>query len=226
MWSKVTKLIKNKSLIHPPLAPYCTENLSEAGVDEVGRGCLCGDVFAAVVVLPKKFDLKGLTDSKLLTEKERYALRPNIEAQALDFAIGIASIAEIDVLNIANASYLAMHRAIDQLRLKPELLLIDGKYFKPPHFNLPYFIPHQCIIKGDSKFASIAAASVLAKIARDEYMKKLHVEYPEYDWINNMGYPTKKHREAVMNFGITPYHRLSFNLHFVFEQPAALLTEI
>ena len=209
---------------HPPLAPYYTENLMEAGVDEVGRGCLCGDVFAAVVVLPKKFNLRGLTDSKLLSEKERYALRPMIEAQALEFAIGIATIEEIDALNIANASYLAMQRAIYQLTIKPELLLIDGKYFKPPLSKPDQFISHQCIIKGDSKFSSIAAASVLAKIARDEYMKKLHGEYPEYGWINNMGYPTKKHREAVMNFGITPYHRKSFNLHFDFEQPAVFLT--
>ncbi len=191
------------------LQPYYTGNLIEVGVDEVGRGCLCGNVVAAAVILPKNFDLPGLTDSKLLTEKERYLLRPFIEAQALAFAIGIASVEEIDKFNIANASYLAMQRAIEQIKNKivPELLLIDGKYFKSSHL-----IPHQCIIKGDSKFASIAAASVLAKTFRDDYMKKLHTEFSGYDWGNNMGYPTKKHREGIKNFGATAYHRNSFKL--------------
>ncbi len=191
------------------LQPYYTENLIEVGVDEVGRGCLCGDVVAAAVILPKNFYLPGLTDSKLLTEKDRYRLRPLIEAQSRAFAIGIASVEEIDKFNIANASYLAMQRAIEQIKNKivPELLLIDGKYFKSSHL-----IPHQCIIKGDSKFASIAAASVLAKTFRDDYMKKLHSEFPNYDWKNNMGYSTKKHRDGIKNFGATVYHRTSFRL--------------
>ena len=190
------------------LAPYFTENLIEVGVDEVGRGCLCGDVVAAAVILPKIFNLPQLTDSKLLSKKERYRLRPIIEAQALAYAIGIATIEEIDKFNIANASYLAMHRAIEQIqKLKPELLLIDGKYFKST-----LSLPHRCIIKGDSKFASIAAASVLAKTFRDDYMKVLHAEFPNYDWKNNMGYPTKKHREGIKNCGTTPLHRTSFKL--------------
>jgi ribonuclease HII len=179
----------------------------EAGCDEAGRGCLAGPVVAAAVILPKNFKHDILTDSKQLTKKQRNELRLEVEGKAVAWSIGIASHHEIDEINILNASYLAMHRAIDQLESKPEHLLIDGNRFKPYGK-----IPHKCIVKGDSKYYSIAAASILAKTHRDEMMDKLSEKYPEYHWNTNVGYPTKAHRSAIKDFGITPYHRRSFQL--------------
>lgn len=184
---------------------YLQEGRVEAGCDEAGRGCLAGPVFAAAVILPADFGNDFLNDSKKLTEKQRYALRPVIEAQALAFAVGIVDQLEIDRINILNASFLAMHRAIVQLKIKPEHLLIDGNRFKPyPE------IGHTCIIKGDGKYLSIAAASILAKTYRDDYMDAIHQEFPCYDWIRNKGYPTLFHRKAVREKGISPYHRKTF----------------
>jgi len=179
----------------------------EAGCDEAGRGCLAGAVFAAAVVLPKTFKNDILNDSKQLTEKNREELRPIIEKEALAWAVGIVTPKEIDKINILNASFLAMHRAIKQLKVKPELLLVDGNRFNP-YQDLPY----ECIIKGDGKYASIAAASILAKTYRDDYMKKLAKKYPYYHWESNKGYPTKAHRDAIMEHGVTLYHRKSFRL--------------
>lgn len=189
------------------LKSFYQKNTIEAGCDEAGRGCLAGAVFAAAVILPKGYKNKKLNDSKLINEKVRYELRKEIEEKALAWAVGQVSPKEIDDINILNASFLAMHRAVDQLKIKPEGLLIDGN-----RFNAYPFIPHVCIIKGDSKFASIAAASILAKTYRDDYMKKLAEEFPDYDWLNNKGYPTKKHRLAIQQHGSTPYHRMSFKL--------------
>jgi ribonuclease HII len=181
--------------------------LVEAGCDEAGRGCLAGPVFAAAVILPKTFQHEMLNDSKQISEKNRFCLREIIEKEAIAFAVGICTAAEIDEINILNASFLAMHKAIDQLEMKPELLLIDGNRFKVyPE------IPHHCIIKGDAKFMSIAAASILAKTYRDEYMERLHQEYPMYKWLKNKGYPTKEHRDAIAEYGATPHHRMSFTL--------------
>lgn len=189
------------------LLPYLQENRIEAGCDEAGRGCLAGAVYAAAVILPPNFKNDLLNDSKQLTEKQRYALRCVIEESALAWAVGIVSPEEIDQINILNASFLAMHRAIDQLRIRPEHLLIDGNRFNPyPN------IPHTTIVKGDGKYLSIAAASILAKTYRDDYMNQLHREYPVYDWDHNKGYPTKKHRAAIAEHGISPYHRKSYNL--------------
>lgn len=189
------------------LLPYLQENRIEAGCDEAGRGCLAGAVYAAAVILPPDFKNEMLNDSKQLTEKQRYALRSVIEESALAWAVGIVSPEEIDQINILNASFLAMHRAIDQLRIRPEHLLIDGNRFNPyPN------IPHTTIVKGDGKYLSIAAASILAKTYRDDYMNQLHREYPVYDWDHNKGYPTKKHRAAIAEHGISPYHRKSYNL--------------
>lgn len=189
------------------LLPYLQENRIEAGCDEAGRGCLAGAVYAAAVVLPPDFKNEMLNDSKQLTEKQRYALRSVIEESALAWAIGIVSPEEIDRINILNASFLAMHRAIDQLKIRPQHLLIDGNRFTPyPD------IPHTTIVKGDGKYLSIAAASVLAKTYRDDYMNQLHESYPVYDWDHNKGYPTKKHRAAIALHGISPYHRKSYNL--------------
>lgn len=182
-------------------------DLVEAGCDEAGRGCLAGAVFAAAVILPKGFICEKLNDSKQLTEKERYALRPLIEEQALDWAIGIVDQKEIDEINILNASFLAMQRAVANLKTRPQHLLIDGNRFRKYED-----IPHTCVVKGDGKLLPIAAASVLAKTYRDDYMLNLHREYPLYDWDHNKGYPTKKHREAIDKHGVTPYHRLTFNL--------------
>jgi ribonuclease HII len=177
----------------------------EAGCDEAGRGCLAGPVFAAAVILPEDFENELLDDSKKLSEKQRYALRPVIESQALAFAVGIVDNHEIDQINILNASFLAMHRAIGQLNLKPEHLLIDGNRFKT------YLqIPHTCIVKGDGKFLSIAAASILAKTYRDDYMNAIHQEFPRYDWSKNKGYPTLHHRRVIRETGITDYHRKTF----------------
>lgn len=189
------------------LLPYLQENRIEAGCDEAGRGCLAGAVYAAAVILPPDFKNEMLNDSKQLTEKQRYALRRVIEESALAWAVGIVSPEEIDQINILNASFLAMHRAIDQLKIRPEHLLIDGNRFNPyPD------IPHTTIVKGDGKYLSIAAASILAKTYRDDYMNQLHRVYPVYDWDHNKGYPTKKHRAAIAEHGISPYHRKSYNL--------------
>lgn len=189
------------------LLPYLQENRIEAGCDEAGRGCLAGAVYAAAVILPPDFKNEMLNDSKQLTEKQRYALRSVIEESALAWAVGIVSPEEIDQINILNASFLAMHRAIDQLKICPEHLLIDGNRFNPyPN------ISHTTIVKGDGKYLSIAAASILAKTYRDDYMNQLHREYPVYDWDHNKGYPTKKHRAAIAEHGISPYHRKSYNL--------------
>jgi ribonuclease HII len=189
------------------LLPYLNENILEAGCDEAGRGCLAGSVFAAAVILPSDFVCEELNDSKQLTEKQRDALRPVIEKTALAWAVGIVTASEIDEINILNASFLAMHRAIEQLSVTPEHLLIDGNRFRPyPD------IPHTTVVKGDGKYMSIAAASVLAKTHRDEYMVRLHDEFPQYDWQHNKGYPTRRHRRGIAEFGTTPYHRMSFTL--------------
>lgn len=188
------------------LSTYYTPYLIEAGCDEAGRGCLAGAVVAAAVILPKDFIHPDLNDSKQMSEKKRDTLRPIIERDALAFAVAFVSPAEIDQLNILNASFLAMHRALDQLPYLPELLLIDGNRF------IPYQqIPHRCIVKGDSLYCSIAAASVLAKTYRDDYMNALHQAYPQYAWNKNKGYPTATHRQALAEYGSTPYHRQSFN---------------
>lgn len=179
----------------------------EAGTDEAGRGCLAGPVTAAAVILPKSFDLPFLNDSKKLTDAQRYRLRPLIEEQALAFAVSHVFQEEIDAINILNASIKAMQIALEQLSLKPEFILVDGNRFKP--FNT---IPHECIIKGDEKYLNIAAASVLAKTYRDDFMKNLDETFPEYQWKTNKGYPTLAHRKAIENFGITVHHRKSFQL--------------
>ncbi len=184
-----------------------TPNLIEAGCDEAGRGCLAGSVYAAAVILPADFKNDLLTDSKQLTDKQRYALRLVIEKQAIAWAVGIVTAQEIDEINILNASILAMHRAVDQLETIPEHLIIDGNRFKKYKD-----IPHTTIVKGDGKYLPIAAASVLAKTYRDDYMKTLHEEYPYYGWDTNMGYPTKKHREGIRQHGVSPYHRMSYQL--------------
>ena len=182
-------------------------NILEAGCDEAGRGCLAGPVFAAAVILPPSFKCDLLNDSKQLSEKLRYQLRPIIQEQAIAWAIGVVTHDEIDKINILKASFLAMHRAIDILSVVPEHLLIDGNRFTPYNNVL-----HTCIVKGDAKFLPIAAASILAKTYRDDYMMELHDEYPDYAWDKNKGYPTIKHRLAIEQHGVTPYHRLSFNL--------------
>ena len=179
----------------------------EAGIDEAGRGCLAGAIFAAVVILPKNFKLKGLNDSKQLTAAKREAFRIEIEKNAIAFAVASASVEEIDALNISNANYLAMHRALFQLKKQPTHLLIDGKFFVS---QTP--VPHTCIIKGDSKFASIAAASILAKTYRDAYITKLSAEFPEYQWHINKGYGTLRHRKAMAEFGLCEHHRKTFKL--------------
>lgn len=189
------------------LKSYFNKNLIEAGCDEAGRGCLAGPVFASAVILPKNYKNKWINDSKKLSHNDRNELRPEIEETALSWAIGIVNHQEIDKINILNASFLAMHRAIDQLKLKPKLLLIDGN-----RFNMYKKISHQCIVKGDTKFLSIAAASILAKTYRDEAMKELDLKFPQYKWQQNMGYPTKKHREAISKYGPSPFHRLTFQL--------------
>ncbi len=183
------------------------DGLVEAGCDEAGRGCLAGSVYAAAVILPVDYTNADLNDSKKLTERQRYRLREVIERDALAWAVGVVTPDEIDKINILNASFLAMHRALDALKLRPEAVIVDGNRFKP-YRNLPY----TTIVKGDGKYLSIAAASILAKTYRDDYMNKLAEEYPQYDWRSNKGYPTKKHREAIREHGITPYHRRSYNL--------------
>lgn len=189
------------------LKAHFSPNYLEAGLDEAGRGCLAGPVVAAAVVLPRGYADEHLNDSKQLSETKRMTLRQQIEADAEAWAVGIVSHEEIDEINILNASFLAMHRALDQLEVTPELLLIDGNRFKTYRD-----IPHECVIKGDGKFMSIAAASILAKTYRDEFMRELAIEYPYYGWERNAGYPTKQHREAIKEFGVNKYHRKSFNL--------------
>ena len=189
------------------LKKYFDKNLIEAGCDEAGRGCLAGPVYAAAVILPKNFKDKLLNDSKQLTDVQRYQLRPIIEKESLAWAIGIVDHKEIDEINILNASFLAMHRALDKLKLKPELLLIDGNRFKSYGK-----IPHKCIVEGDAKYMSIAAASILAKTYRDDHMKEMALKFPNYSWETNMGYGTKKHRQAIQEFGPSEIHRMSFRL--------------
>jgi ribonuclease HII len=182
-------------------------DLIEAGCDEAGRGCLAGPVFAAAVILPPKFKHKLLNDSKQLSEDVRYKLRKEIEKKAIAYAVASVDNVEIDEINILNASFLAMHRAIEQLHLIPEFLIIDGN-----RFNKYRDTPHQCIVEGDGKYFSIAAASILAKTYRDDYMKQIAAEHPEYDWHSNKGYPTIKHRKTVLEIGYTPYHRRTFRV--------------
>ena len=189
------------------LASHYYEGKIEAGCDEAGRGCLAGSVYAAAVILPDDYQNELLNDSKQLTEKRRYELREIIERDAIAWAVGIVTPEEIDKINILNASILAMHRALDQLKVRPEAIIVDGNRFKPYQK-----LPHTTIVKGDGKYLSIAAASILAKTYRDDYMNRLAEKYPQYDWLSNKGYPTKKHREAIKQFGITPYHRKSYNL--------------
>jgi ribonuclease HII len=189
------------------LKSHFYEGKIEAGCDEAGRGCLAGSVYAAAVILPDDYQNELLNDSKQLTEKKRYQLREIIQRDAVAWAVGIVTPEEIDKINILNASILAMHRALDQLKVRPEAVIVDGNRFKK-YQNLP----HTTIVKGDGKYLSIAAASILAKTYRDDYMNELAKEYPQYDWLSNKGYPTKKHREAIKQFGITPYHRKSYNL--------------
>ncbi len=189
------------------LKSFFDKNKIEAGCDEAGRGCLAGPVFAAAVILPKNYKNKILNDSKQLTDKIRYELREVIEKEALAFAVAQVSNIEIDEINILNASFLGMHRAVDQLKQIPELLLIDGNRFKPYKK-----IPHQCIVKGDAKFLSIAAASILAKTYRDDFMKDAAKNYPYYSWESNMGYPTELHRDGIRQHGTTPLHRMTFQL--------------
>lgn len=189
------------------LLPYLEPGRLEAGCDEAGRGCLAGPVFAAAVILPDGYTNDLLSDSKKLSEHARDALRPVIERDALAWAVGIVDNDEIDHINILQASFLAMHRAVDGLSVRPDFLLIDGNRFRPYDG-----IRHQCIVKGDGKMMSIAAASILAKTHRDEFMKRIHEEFPQYGWNVNKGYPTKAHREAIARFGATPYHRHTFRL--------------
>ncbi|GAB1450947.1 ribonuclease HII [Draconibacterium sp.] len=189
------------------LLPYCNVNTLEAGCDEAGRGCLAGPVFAAAVILPPDFENDILNDSKILTEKQRHNLRPIIEKEALAWAVVAVSNEEIDEVNILNASFLAMNRAVKHLKIQPEHLLIDGNRFRTQSE-----IPFTCMIKGDGRFLSIAAASVLAKTYRDDFMLKIHAEFPDYNWQQNKGYPTKKHRDAIREFGVTRYHRKTFRL--------------
>src|ERR1700760_4008666 len=179
----------------------------EAGCDEAGRGCLAGPVFAAAVILPDDFEHDLLNDSKQLSEEIRYQLRIEIEQKAIAHAVASVDNVEIDAINILNASFLAMHRALDKLHLSPQFLIIDGN-----RFNKYKTLPHQCIVEGDAKYLSIAAASILAKTYRDDYMKQIALEHPEYDWHSNKGYPTIKHRKTVMEIGFTPYHRKTFQV--------------
>lgn len=189
------------------LKNYYEQGRVEAGCDEAGRGCLAGSVYAAAVILPPDYHNERLNDSKKLTARQRYALRQDIERDAVAWAVGVVTPQEIDQINILNASILAMHRALDQLQVRPEAIIVDGNRFKPYRD-----LPHTTIVKGDGKYLSIAAASILAKTYRDDKMVRLAQEYPDYDWQHNMGYPTRKHREAIRQHGITPYHRRTFNL--------------
>ena len=189
------------------LKSHYYEGLIEAGCDEAGRGCLAGSVYAAAVIFPPDYQNADLNDSKQLTDHRRHQLREVIERDALAWAVGIVTAEEIDKINILNASILAMHRALDGLKVRPQAVIVDGNRFKPYQQ-----LPSTTIVKGDGKYLSIAAASILAKTYRDDYMDQLDVEYPQYDWRRNKGYPTRAHREAIRQHGITPYHRKSFNL--------------
>ena len=189
------------------LKPHFYEGLIEAGCDEAGRGCLAGSVFAAAVILPADYNNSALNDSKKLTEHQRYALREQIMADAEAWAVGEVTPEEIDKINILKASFLAMHRALDQLKVRPEAIIVDGNRFVPYH-DLPY----TTVVKGDGKYQAIAAASILAKTFRDDYMTRLDCEYPCYGWAGNKGYPTAKHRQAIREHGVSPYHRMSYNL--------------
>ncbi len=189
------------------LKPFFTENLIEAGCDEAGRGCIAGPVVAAAVILPRGIDFPEFDDSKKLTEKQREKLRVKVLENAAAYGVGIVSAEEIDEINILNASFLAMHRAIDQLKIRPELLLIDGN-----RFNKYHDLKHQCIVGGDAKYQSIAAASILAKTTRDHIMEELDTQYPAYNWKQNKGYPTIEHKNAVAEHGMSPYHRKTFNM--------------
>lgn len=200
-------LYMKKSVSSNHLLPHYYSNLIEAGCDEAGRGCLAGSVYAAAVILPKDYDNPLLNDSKKLTEKRRRVLRDQIVRDAVAWAVGVVTPEEIDKINILNASFLAMHRALDQLAVRPEAVIVDGNRFNP-YRDLPY----TTIVKGDGKYQSIAAASILAKTFRDEYMDSLANEYPYYDWQKNKGYPTKAHREGIREHGPSPYHRMSYNL--------------
>ena len=189
------------------LLPFLQDCRIEAGCDEAGRGCLAGPVFAAAVILSDQFNHPLLNDSKQLTEHQRNTLRPIIEQEALAWCVGVVTATEIDEINILNASILAMHRALDGLGIRPEAILVDGNRFKPYHD-----IPSTCIVKGDATYRSIAAASILAKTHRDEFMDRIAAEYPQYAWDKNKGYPTKAHRQAIEQTGPSPYHRMSFRL--------------
>ena len=189
------------------LLPFLQDGRIEAGCDEAGRGCLAGPVFAAAVILPDQFNHPLLNDSKQLTEHQRNTLRPIIEQEALAWCVGVVTATEIDEINILNASILAMHRALDGLGIRPEAILVDGNRFKPYHD-----IPSTCIVKGDATYRSIAAASILAKTHRDEFMDRIAAEYPQYAWDKNKGYPTKAHRQAIEQTGPSPYHRMTFRL--------------
>lgn len=189
------------------LQSHYFDGKTEAGCDEAGRGCLAGSVYAAAVILPPDYDNPLLNDSKQITEKRRYALRDDIIRDAVAWAVGVVTPEEIDRINILNASFLAMHRALDQLTVRPEAIIVDGNRFTP-YRDLPY----ATIVKGDGKYQSIAAASILAKTFRDDYMNRLAEEYPYYDWTSNKGYPTRKHREGIRLHGVSPYHRKSYNL--------------
>lgn len=188
------------------LKPHLYEGLVEAGCDEAGRGCLAGSVFAAAVILPAGYDNAALNDSKKLTERRRYELREQIMADAEAWAVGEVTPEEIDRINILKASFLAMHRALDLLKVRPEAVIVDGNRFVP-YRDLPY----TTVVKGDGKYQAIAAASILAKTFRDDYMKSLHREYPCYGWDGNKGYPTAEHRRAIREHGVSPYHRMSYN---------------
>ena len=197
------------------LASHYYKGKIEAGCDEAGRGCLAGSVYAAAVIFPEDYQNEELNDSKELADKRRKQLREIIERDATAWAVGIVTPDEIDKINILNASILAMHRALDQLSVRPEAIIVDGNRFKPYHSVIdgsPVNIPHTTIVKGDGKYLSIAAASILAKTYRDDYMDQLALEYPQYDWQKNKGYPTPKHREAIRQYGITPFHRKTFNM--------------
>jgi len=189
------------------LEPHFYKDLIEAGCDEAGRGCLAGSVFAAAVILPSDYNNPDLNDSKQLSEKKRYLLREQIQKDAVSWAIGVVTPEEIDEINILKASFLAMHRALDQLTVRPQAIIVDGNRFVPYH-DLPY----TTIIKGDGKYQSIAAASILAKTYRDDYMNNLAEQYPMYGWKSNKGYPTKEHRDGIKKYGISPFHRKSYNL--------------
>ncbi len=189
------------------LLPHLVPDVPEAGCDEAGRGCLAGSVYAAAVIFPANYHNDLINDSKQLSDRARHELRTVIQRDALAWAVGIVTAQEIDRINILNASILGMHRALDQLQVRPQSIIVDGNRFKAYHD-----IPYKTVVKGDAKYLSIAAASILAKSYRDDYMDQLHQEYPMYGWNQNKGYPTRQHRDAIRQFGTTPYHRLSFNL--------------